>query len=100
MMETVSMSETSMNFYQTTWRSNPEDSHLQKTFFFAKLFHFENRVVVLKCEREGFTAQSSTVAHFCHWPALPLLLTLYSAAPQVLIVCLFNLRPFKRLLFF
>jgi hypothetical protein len=28
MMETVSTSKTSVNFYQTTWRNIPEDSHL------------------------------------------------------------------------
>jgi hypothetical protein len=28
MMETGSTSETSVNFYQTTRRNNPEDSHL------------------------------------------------------------------------
>jgi hypothetical protein len=28
MMEAASTSETSVNFYQTTWRFNPEDSHL------------------------------------------------------------------------
>jgi hypothetical protein len=28
MMEVVSTSETSVNFYQTKWRYNPEDSHL------------------------------------------------------------------------
>jgi hypothetical protein len=28
MMETVSTSETSVSFYQTTWRNVPEDSHL------------------------------------------------------------------------
>jgi hypothetical protein len=27
-METASTSETSVNFYQTTWSNNPEDSHL------------------------------------------------------------------------
>jgi hypothetical protein len=27
-MEAASTSETSVNFYQTTWRYNPEDSHL------------------------------------------------------------------------
>jgi hypothetical protein len=27
-MEAASISETSVNFYQTTWRNNPEDSHL------------------------------------------------------------------------
>jgi hypothetical protein len=28
MMEAASTSETSVRFYQTTWRNNPEDSHL------------------------------------------------------------------------
>jgi hypothetical protein len=28
MMEAASTSETSVNFYQTTWRYNPDDSHL------------------------------------------------------------------------
>jgi hypothetical protein len=28
MMEAASTSETSVNFYQTTWHYNPEDSHL------------------------------------------------------------------------
>jgi hypothetical protein len=27
--EAASTSEMSVNFYQTTWRNNPEDSHLQ-----------------------------------------------------------------------
>jgi hypothetical protein len=27
-VEAASTSETSENFYQTTWRNNPEDSHL------------------------------------------------------------------------
>jgi hypothetical protein len=29
MMEAARSSETLVNFYQTTWRYNPEDSHLQ-----------------------------------------------------------------------
>jgi hypothetical protein len=29
MMDAASASETSVNFYQTTWRKNPEDSHLR-----------------------------------------------------------------------
>jgi hypothetical protein len=29
LMEAVNTSETSVDFYHTTWRSNPEDSHLQ-----------------------------------------------------------------------
>jgi hypothetical protein len=27
MMETASTSETSVNYYQTTWHNHPEDSH-------------------------------------------------------------------------
>jgi hypothetical protein len=30
MMEAVYTSETSAHFYQTTWRNNPEDSHLRE----------------------------------------------------------------------
>jgi hypothetical protein len=33
MMEAASTSETSVNFYQTTWRNNPEDSGLHILFF-------------------------------------------------------------------
>jgi hypothetical protein len=29
MMEAAGISETLANFYQTTWRYNPEDSHLR-----------------------------------------------------------------------
>jgi hypothetical protein len=29
MMKAASTSETPLNFYQTTWRNNPEDSHIQ-----------------------------------------------------------------------
>jgi hypothetical protein len=32
MMEAASISETSVNFYQTTQCNNPEDSHLQDIF--------------------------------------------------------------------
>jgi hypothetical protein len=31
MMETAGTSETSVNFYKTTQRNNPDDSHLQGT---------------------------------------------------------------------
>jgi hypothetical protein len=31
MMEAARTPETSVNFYQTTWRNNPEDSHLRAT---------------------------------------------------------------------
>jgi hypothetical protein len=30
MMAVASTSETSVNFYQTIWHNNPEDSHLHK----------------------------------------------------------------------
>jgi hypothetical protein len=29
-LEAAQTSETSVNFYQSAWRFNPEDSHLQK----------------------------------------------------------------------
>jgi hypothetical protein len=31
MMEALRISEMLVNFYQTTWHNNPEDSHLQFT---------------------------------------------------------------------
>jgi hypothetical protein len=34
MMEAASTSETSVNFYQTTLRNNPEDNHLDSEFSF------------------------------------------------------------------
>jgi hypothetical protein len=37
MMEAASTSETSVNFYQTTWRNNPEDSHLLIPIYFDRL---------------------------------------------------------------
>jgi hypothetical protein len=36
MMEAASISETSVNFYQTTRRNNPEDSHLQGIRYLSK----------------------------------------------------------------
>jgi hypothetical protein len=36
MMEAASTSETSVNFYQTTRRNNPEDSHLHDHTFEGK----------------------------------------------------------------
>jgi hypothetical protein len=33
MMEAARTSETLVNFYQTTWHYNPEDSHLPETFY-------------------------------------------------------------------
>jgi hypothetical protein len=40
MMEVALNSETSVNFYQTTPRCNPEDSHLQLWSQFEDLVHF------------------------------------------------------------
>jgi hypothetical protein len=37
MMEAASTSETSVNFYQTTWRNNPEDSYLQDRKLLLKI---------------------------------------------------------------
>jgi hypothetical protein len=39
-MEAASTSETSVNFYQTTRRNNPEDSHLQRGALSSLLFRF------------------------------------------------------------
>jgi hypothetical protein len=36
-MEAASTSETSVNFYQTTWRNNPEDSHIQTVSYSERL---------------------------------------------------------------
>jgi hypothetical protein len=36
MLETVQTSETSVNSYQSTWRYNPEDSHLLYKYFSSK----------------------------------------------------------------
>jgi hypothetical protein len=35
MMEAANTSEMLVNFYQTTWHYNPEDSHLQDHLVFA-----------------------------------------------------------------
>jgi hypothetical protein len=55
MMEAANTSETSVNFYQTTWCYNPEDSHLHtcccenlKSFFLSFLFSGVNRNVCNK----------------------------------------------------
>jgi hypothetical protein len=40
MMEAASTSETLVNFYQITWRYNPEDSHLRTGVMFMKMRHF------------------------------------------------------------
>jgi hypothetical protein len=40
MMEAVMTSETMVSFYQTTWRYNPEDSHLLTT-----LYHYKDQLV-------------------------------------------------------
>jgi hypothetical protein len=41
-MEAASTSGTLVNFYQTTWRYNPEDGHLQNTYVYQNnaLMHF------------------------------------------------------------
>jgi hypothetical protein len=38
MMEAASTFETSVNFYQNARSNNPEDSHLQETRYFTKLY--------------------------------------------------------------
>jgi hypothetical protein len=52
MMEAARASETLVNFYQTTRRYNPEDSHLRtnrrenlKSYFSSALYTNESRVI-------------------------------------------------------
>jgi hypothetical protein len=61
MMEAERTSETLLNFYQTAWRYNPEDSHLcthrcenLKSFLCISLTFIEDchgRLLLLKCIR-------------------------------------------------
>jgi hypothetical protein len=44
MMEAASTSEIMVNFYQTTWHSNPEDSHLRTCHHENLESHFEDPV--------------------------------------------------------
>jgi hypothetical protein len=44
MMEAASTSETLVNFYQTTRRYNPEDSHLQILIFYLSLCYLKRKV--------------------------------------------------------
>jgi hypothetical protein len=46
-MEAASTSETSVNFYQTTRRNNPEDSHLQNMCFITYVIRFVVRVNII-----------------------------------------------------
>jgi hypothetical protein len=45
-MGEVRTSETLVNFYQTAWRYNSEDSHLPENYFFinATLFHYKDQL--------------------------------------------------------
>jgi hypothetical protein len=61
MMEAVSISETSANFYQTTRRNNPEDSHLDsrrrenlKSRPHTALHTRNNTAVECQCWKETF----------------------------------------------
>jgi hypothetical protein len=53
MMETTSISETSVNFYQTTRRNNPEDSHL----------HSRRRENLKSHLQNSFAADAENVHH-------------------------------------
>jgi hypothetical protein len=37
-MDAASTIETFVNFYQTTWHNNPEDSHLQNIFYLQESY--------------------------------------------------------------
>jgi hypothetical protein len=45
-MEASSTSEMSVNFYQTTWRNKPEDSHLQIIHCDASFHEMERYIVI------------------------------------------------------
>jgi hypothetical protein len=42
MMEAAGTSETSVNFYQTTRRNNPEDNHLNEVDFWSLFLKMES----------------------------------------------------------
>jgi hypothetical protein len=48
MMEAASTSETLVNFYQTTRRYNPEDSHLQIAIYCRNTYEFKLLKYVIK----------------------------------------------------
>jgi hypothetical protein len=43
-MEAAGTSETSVNFYQTTQRNNPEDSHLHTTTFCCEAYGYDDGI--------------------------------------------------------
>jgi hypothetical protein len=56
MMEAVSISETSVNFYETTPRNIPEDSHFYKIHMIYNLWH---EVCFINCCAMYFNASQS-----------------------------------------
>jgi hypothetical protein len=63
MIKAASTSETLVNFYQTAWRNNPEDSHLDK-----HLFTMKTDVVTTKgVSYSNFNTHFSkcVILHFC-----------------------------------
>jgi hypothetical protein len=64
MMETARTSETLVNFYQTTWRYNPEDSHLglfYSAYVSAQIF--SSTVIPRFLPLASFTPYSSHKLH-------------------------------------
>jgi hypothetical protein len=56
MMEAAGTSETSVNFYQTTRRYNPEDSHLLTvTRLFLALLKIPYQILVLDTTERGIS---------------------------------------------
>jgi hypothetical protein len=54
MMEAASASETLVNFYQTTWRNNPEDSHLHDKSLIVMLIIYHSMKIFNKIYFCGF----------------------------------------------
>jgi hypothetical protein len=56
MIEAASTSETLVNFYQTTWRNNPEDSNLQGWKCLRKMKDKNNNVYITCSLHKSFCA--------------------------------------------
>jgi hypothetical protein len=52
MMEAARISETSVNFYQTTRRYNSEDCHLQNTYTIIRVFYDVSTAPVIAVSNE------------------------------------------------
>jgi hypothetical protein len=113
-MEAASTSETSVNFYQTARRNNPDDSHLQ-VWILPSLKIFENPIFIVlilyeQCHRKKMTLNcdatelcghmSSHVNDPCSFHVSTRSSCLFSSVPSWLIFFAFPPSRFSRILFF